>query len=947
MQQSNGTSKLTARTERLLADGLGPSSPKNLSVGGGDAGSGTAPAMGSSNGNGGPSAAGASPTANNGNVITARAPKLGNGEEEASSTAPVVATVSIPFLHARASPPSDGPLTAAPSSSQVSRPLDPSLAVDRATVYRNLWLFIWLKTIGSFDSGAFSAALGAPDGISEAWELSTKLQGTLTSSVFLGNVLGCPLAGHLFSRHDEKRVLCAALVVHTVFTFLFAAFPVYGLALLNRFFIGISLSFIVVYTPIWVDEFAPKNRQSVWMASHNAGVPLGIMFGYLLAAAPQSFTTSIGWSWSFYVKCVLMVPTIAYVARVDARTINTRKLGTDGKGGADDEHEAESGLNAAEGANGGALSLSPPPPVTSMSAATPSSARPVVPPLTLPQSALQLTELPRHFVDRVRRLSLSFYATLTPLFTNVVYMCSVVSLTSLYFVATGLQNFVTQYLREPPFSASMTAIMIGFGSAVVSAPVCGVIAGGILLDRIGGYKRNLRRVAVFVLAWGLCAVLFSVICIFVRTTRGFLLVMSVVLFCGGALIPPGAGLTMASLPDHLRSVGAAFSQTIYNLLGNFSGPLVCGFVADVTGNLRYGIITLLLSSALGVVPIVGILYVAFSGSGGRGSGGGGGADAQSLGGADSALLASRDAFGGSGEDALGPTEEEIAVVAVTYGEDGALRDEREGIEMTSYREAGSCEAPARKAAPVRMPSSSPRLLPPHQHRSGASAAGPPTSRHEMEVESPRRTTVVPGADCSRRTLSESALPMASAMAATPPPAGAATATESAVQSASASMPALTGGPLLNSTAPSQVSRVSSMGRQYDLPGPLHGPGTARPISVSAKTSLTSTGAASLDTSAPTYAQRRRERHKADLELLTLEAEAAKVMSLPNQRAFGMDLVRTWLNSDVREPHGEPARRTGGGAAGSEASFGVGKSFVESAGVSLPVAADTGPPPQRT
>ncbi|TPP54051.1 Major Facilitator Superfamily protein [Leishmania donovani] len=789
-------------------------------------------------------------------------------------------SATVPTLHARnVSAPDDAP------TSSASRLLDSSVPVDQETVYCNLWLFIWLKTIGSFDSGAFSAALGAPNGISETWDLSTKLQGALTSSVFLGNVLGCPLAGHLFSRYDEKRVLCTALIVHTLFTFLYAAFPIYGVALLNRFFIGISLSFIVVYTPVWVDEFAPKNRQSVWMASHNAGVPLGIMLGYLLAAGPPAFTSSISWSWSFYIKCVLMVPTVVYVARSDARSINTRKAsggGGDSKGyddGGDGNHAGDSGAVSAcvvsgEGPNGVASAM-----VASLPVAT-ANARASAPAGTLRSTSweVSMTQPLRKLADRALATIRNLYSSMAPLFSNVVYMCSVVSLTSLYFVATGLQNFVTQYLREPPFNASMAIIMVGFGTAVILAPVCGVIAGGILLDRIGGYKRNLRRVAFFVLAWGVCAVLFSVICIFVRTTRDFLLVMSVVLFY------------------HLRSIGAAFSQTIYNLLGNFSGPLVCGWVADATGSLRYGIITLLLSSALGVVPIVGIVHFAFYGGG------------SGIGSAMNALI------GSSGDDGAGVATEVVAqdeeddevlemqgsalvaekddVVAAAvlgghvYGRDGAkvLAD---AITMQNGKLTAS---PA--TASMRSGAAGSTLE--VQIKSPLQVCQPLAAVRRMSSDSGRGTACNEKAAVplllrsSAHSLTSPALPACSFR--TP-------STPAAVSPAAAPLPLM--------TPPTQPSRIAAAGPTCDMSGLLRGPGTARPVAP-ARTSSSTREAAELPAALSlNYAGRRGEQQKADLVLMNLEVEATRVMSLPNQHAFGVDLVRAWLDNGVQEPNLPP------------------------------------------
>lgn len=522
-------------------------------------------------------------------------------------------------VDSRAAAPSDG------EPYNANRPLDSTLPVDAATLNRNLWLFIWLKVIVSYDSGAFSAAIGATDGIASSWRLNVLQQGVLTSSVFLGNVLGCLLAGHFFSKYSEKKVLVLALAVHTIFTLLFALYPVYHVGLVNRFFIGLTLAFNVVYTPVWVDEFAPKNRQSIWMASHNAGVPLGIMMGYIIVIIFVSRPT-LGWDWAFYIKCIMMVPTIAYLIKVDTRSINTRRRGVDRCDtssdssvvavpvmNTDDEEDVEKTDSAAGNGAGGEGKTSQIAAVSSTSKASGQSGTHAT---AISSGGGVVAEGSNSWADcsgwtrYLQQLGLSFYTTMHPLLSNSVYMICVFSLSSLYFVATGLQNFVTQYLYGEPFNATKVGVTVGFSIAVVTAPVLGVIAGGLILDRLGGYQDNLLTTTIFIIAWGIGAVFFSIVCIFMTTTATFLSVMSLVLFCGGAIIPSASGLTISLLPDRLRSVGAAFAQTLYNLLGNFSGPLVCGFVAEQTGKLSYGIMTLLLCSFFGVLPMFFVLYVA-------------------------------------------------------------------------------------------------------------------------------------------------------------------------------------------------------------------------------------------------------------------------------------------------------------------------------------------------
>ncbi|ESL06877.1 transporter protein [Trypanosoma rangeli SC58] len=417
---------------------------------------------------------------------------------------------------------------------------------------------LYSKQLGLLIRGHLVQRLGRKNGIAEEWGLGTVRQGTLTSSVFLGNILGCPLSVHLFSHHNAKQVLVGSLILHTAFTFLFATLTNYEFALFCRFFIGITLSSVIVYVPVWVDIFAPRDRQSVWMASHNAGVPFGIMLGYTCGAFLPSYT-NVNWEWAFYIKCILTIPAVAYLMRVDSRSISRPN-----------RNRSESAPN-----------------VAAFAAADMSAAERVL-----------------NFLHSNMR---SMWSSCIPLFRNTEYLCSTLAMCSLYFVVTGLQNFVTQYLREEPFNASMKTIMLGFGGAVVTAPVIGVIVGGILLDRIGGYQRNLRRVTTFVCVWGAAAAFFSVICIFVTDTMTFLFFISIVLFCGGAIIPPGSGTVVTSVPELLRPAAAAFSQMMYNLLGNFSGPMVCGYVAQWTGQLKYGIYTVLSCSAVGLIPMLVLL----------------------------------------------------------------------------------------------------------------------------------------------------------------------------------------------------------------------------------------------------------------------------------------------------------------------------------------------------
>lgn len=582
----------------------------------------------------------------------------------------------------------------------------------------NIELFVWLKLIFSFDAGCFSAALGGEGGIADTWQLSVAQQGTLTSSVFLGGVVGCVMAGYCFSKYSEKMVLMTAVLVHMIGTLLFASIQSYTLALMSRSLIGITISFVVVYTPVWVCFFAPSEHQSTWMAAHNVGVPVGIVIGYVAAQVMMEYYDS-GWKWAFYLKCVTLVATLFSIASTHAHTLNVRQplpnidgsvdasafvtrsvsaqqprastllaADTTNKERADGAQYSSAGLyttsrrtktcdalpsNIAserddgavcenvrgvayrdsdmhnnwpslysacfiESATGVQLSVSEDQGMSSTidvrgvgredgSHSCTGSDVDVVTGGPHASSSIRVDVggagggddvgwrrdwlHARSWMVRLARKAKKLCMKRAPMLSNSMYMCTVLMLCSLYFISSGLQNFVTLYLRGDPFNASMRTIVVGFSVCVVVAPVCGAVVGGLVLDHFGGYNNNLLHVSIFCLVAATVGVVFSIICTLMNTTTGFLVTMFVVLFSGGALVPPGAGLTMVSLPEEQRVRGAAFAQILFNLLGNSGGPLMCGYVAYWTGSLTVAIVLLLLSSSLGLVPIGCIFRVAY------------------------------------------------------------------------------------------------------------------------------------------------------------------------------------------------------------------------------------------------------------------------------------------------------------------------------------------------
>ena len=410
-----------------------------------------------------------------------------------------------------------------------------------------LVLLVGLKLLTSYDGGAFSVVLGADDGIAAELGLSTAESGTLSSTVFLGNLVGCIIAGNMFSKYRAKYVLIAGMFAHALFTFLFGFSYSFEYAVATRFCIGITLAFPVVYSPIWVEAFGPQDRATTWMALCNAGVPIGIMLGFVIGGLVPAHT-DLDWRWIFFSKGIGMVPLLFVMHRMDSKSIDVEGAISESKTG--------------EG------------------------------PPTIKQSIWRLLQIMLLFVK------------------NKLYICNVAALCALYFVITALQTFITPYLRAPPFNASMNTIVMGFGGTVVTAPVVGVIGGGVLIDKLGGYHEHMPQALAVQALWGAAAGILSVITLMTTDVLGFLLSVWLLLAVGGAIVPVATGVLMASVEEEYRPAASSVSAMCFNLFGYFAGPLFCGFVSDYSGSLTWGIRATLLCSFLGCFPMTYAAYVA-------------------------------------------------------------------------------------------------------------------------------------------------------------------------------------------------------------------------------------------------------------------------------------------------------------------------------------------------
>ena len=116
-----------------------------------------------------------------------------------------------------------------------------------------------------------------------------------------------------------------------------------------------------------------------------------------------------------------------------------------------------------------------------------------------------------------------------------------------------------------------------FALTTFTAPVSGVIVGGILTSKLGGYNslKSLKLMKVL----GVCAVSCALPIPFMDSFLWAGTFIWLLLFFGGSILPSLTGIMISSVGEFEKSQANSIANSAYNFLGYLPAPLVYGMVA--------------------------------------------------------------------------------------------------------------------------------------------------------------------------------------------------------------------------------------------------------------------------------------------------------------------------------------------------------------------------------
>eukprot|EP00922_Rhytidocystis_sp_ex-Travisia-forbesii_P046335 GHVS01069069.1.p1 GENE.GHVS01069069.1~~GHVS01069069.1.p1 ORF type:complete len:668 (-),score=183.02 GHVS01069069.1:123-2096(-) len=171
---------------------------------------------------------------------------------------------------------------------------------DHRSVCLTVFICIFLTEIAvNFDSGAIPAVLVT---LKEDYGMTDVEQGILGALPYIGLVVACPVVGRLLQKFSPKRLLLFTMTSNLLSTILLAASINTWMLFVSRLLIGLTQAAFVIYAPVWVDEFAPPDRMTIWMGLAQGGTILGVMLGYLMAG----YFRPIDWHFALIIQCSML-----------------------------------------------------------------------------------------------------------------------------------------------------------------------------------------------------------------------------------------------------------------------------------------------------------------------------------------------------------------------------------------------------------------------------------------------------------------------------------------------------------------------------------------------------------------------------------------------------------------------------------------------------------------
>ena len=388
-------------------------------------------------------------------------------------------------------------------------------------------LYLISNILISMDHGSIPAS------VNELRQLTTYDQsiGLFGSLVYFGSILGSLISFSLINTWDIKLLILISFLGNSICLFTFVIIENIPFLFFNRVVVGILQSFITIYMPVWCNQFGLQSSRNFMIALIQLVSPLGIFFGYFIASICINDQIYGGWKFAFLVQGFLILILTIFFLFVPKNYFSKyyHSVG--------ETKEEEKIIRKTE------------------------------------EEELNIS----HNED------MSYFEKLKVLLEYKVFVYSMLGMSVLIYIITGVQYWVTDYLDAILGIKSQKDRLFLFTIACFTAPVFGVLMGTGIKHLY--CKQNMRKSLIFCSLLGLFACLASLPVPITRDLFYFIIFMWLVLFFGGGIVPVLTSIIINAVPEEHSGSANSISNLLTNALGYLPAPYIYGILSDISGDL--------------------------------------------------------------------------------------------------------------------------------------------------------------------------------------------------------------------------------------------------------------------------------------------------------------------------------------------------------------------------
>ena len=384
-------------------------------------------------------------------------------------------------------------------------------------------LYLWsIAFINYFDRGALPALL---KNIQITLNIGYTKAGTLASSFLIGYCLSTPIFAYLANKISPLKVICYGLMGFCIGAFLMGIVDTDSFAILSlfRILIGLGEAGFLCIAPSFIDDNAPVKWRSTWLAIFMISLPVGYAAGYLIGGI---FTENFDFCPKTGTECwraVFIAESIAIVPFI----IFGFKI----------------------------------------------------------SSKIKLKKNRNEEVDiNSERKYKSFLSKVKYLFTNPVYVLSVIGYTNYNYLLGGFSIWGPQFISDN-YNLSFAKADIYFGITSAISGILGTLIGGLLLDRMKGDLNRSSSIskALYLSSLSMLSAMPFILFSIYLYNLGILLFMLVVgLTLAFLLQGPINCIFLWVVPSIIRPLSVSFAIIISHLLGDVLSPIIMGSLLTYT-----------------------------------------------------------------------------------------------------------------------------------------------------------------------------------------------------------------------------------------------------------------------------------------------------------------------------------------------------------------------------